>query len=132
MFWDVLGLVFEESVPTEYETRIRFLECHNIALWDVFSAAERVGSLDSNIADEEFNDIVGLLEEYPTINTIVLNGGKASKAFKKYAKLHKRELMPTKIGPNPAVERFRQNRVRKNGVLNILAGPTGQIWTLGP
>lgn len=92
--------------------------------WDVFSAAERVGSLDSNIADEEFNDIVGLLEEYPTINTIVLNGGKASKAFKKYAKLHKRELMPTKIGPNPAVERFRQNRVRKNGVLNILAGPT--------
>ena len=45
---------------------------------------ERKGSLDSDIKGEVPNDICGLLEQYPHIQAVFCNGGKASAAFKKY------------------------------------------------
>lgn len=84
LFWKVIGNAIGETVPTEYAAKVEYLKAHGIALWDVFKAAEREGSLDANIINEEFNDIAGLLEKYPNIDTIALNGGKSAKAFSKY------------------------------------------------
>ena len=83
MFWKVLAAVFEDTLPESYPEKKVFLARHHVALWDVFASAEREGSLDVNIRDNSCNDIAGFLAAHPSIKAIVLNGGKASKAFKK-------------------------------------------------
>ena len=88
MFWDVMGAVLGEPAPLQYSEKTEYLKRHGIALWDVFHAAERAGSLDANIQNEEFNDIEGLLLSNPSIEVIVTNGGKAEKSFRKYLRRH--------------------------------------------
>ena len=82
-FWDILSIVFGEAIGQDYESKKEFLRRHHIALWDVIAEARREGSLDSNIKDERYNDIESLLEK-SSVKTIVLNGGKAARAFRKY------------------------------------------------
>ena len=77
-------LLGEDISLKDYHTKTAMLLKHNIALWDTLAYCEREGSLDSDINAEIPNDIVGLLNEYPGITTVVCNGGKASSAFKKY------------------------------------------------
>lgn len=92
MFWKVLAAVFEDTVPESYPEKKAFLARHHVALWDVFASAEREGSLDANIHEITCNDIPGFLKEHPSVKTIVLNGGKAAKAFKKMQKAVKGDL----------------------------------------
>ena len=84
MFWDVMSGILGEKAPARYPERVEYLKRHGIALWDVLHAAEREGSLDANIKNEEFNDIAGLLAANPSIEVIATNGGKAEKSFRKY------------------------------------------------
>ena len=86
LFWKVIAGVFGDPVPESYVQRKDYLFRHHIALWDVFASAEREGSLDANIREMAYNDIAGFLKEHPSINIIALNGGKASKAFRKMQK----------------------------------------------
>ena len=77
---DLAAETFVEMDSDKQELLIK----HGIALWDVLSSCEREGSLDSNIMNEIPNDIKGLLVQYPTIEYIIFNGGKAYQSFKKY------------------------------------------------
>jgi len=86
LFWRVIAGISDEPVPECYAEKKDLLARHHIALWDVYAAAERQGSLDTNIKDGAFNDIEGIVKKYPTITTIVFNGGKAFKMFGKYLK----------------------------------------------
>ena len=70
MFWDVMSGVLGEKAPIRYPERVEYLKRHGIALWDALHAAEREGSLDANIKNEEFNDIAGLLVANPSIEVI--------------------------------------------------------------
>ncbi len=88
MFWKVIGNVLGEPVPSSYPEKVAYLERHGIVLWDVLKAAQREGSLDANIQNEEFNDLEGFLLEHPSISVIALNGGKAEKSFSKYLRRH--------------------------------------------
>lgn len=88
MFWDIMENVLGIPMHTDYETKCRILKKHGIALWDVFESAVRDGSLDTAITSEEYNDLESFINEHPTISKIVLNGGKAQKAFRKYRRLH--------------------------------------------
>ena len=89
MFWDVMSGVLGEDAPKQYSEKVEYLKRHNIALWDVFHSAEREGSLDANIQNEEFNDIEGFLLAHPSVEIIATNGGKAEKSFKKYLRSHR-------------------------------------------
>lgn len=89
MFWSVLAAIFDDTVPENYPEKKTFLARHHVALWDVFASAERVGSLDANIREIACNDIPAFLKEHPTIEAIALNGGKATKAFKKLQKQYR-------------------------------------------
>lgn len=86
MFWDILSQILRDKVPERYADKVAYLNRHEIALWDILHSAERKGSLDSNIINENFNDIAGLIVKNPSIETIVTNGGKAEKSLKKYLK----------------------------------------------
>lgn len=87
-FWKVIAAVSGEDEPASYEEKKAMLRRAGIALWDIYQAAEREGSLDADIRQGAFNDILGLLEKYPTIRTIACNGRTAENAFITYLKAH--------------------------------------------
>lgn len=92
-FWKLLSYVFEDKIIEfdDYEEKIKFLNNHKIALWDVIKCANRKGSLDTNIKNEEYNDLYSLITKYKIIN-IYVNGRKAESSLKKYLKIKNIEL----------------------------------------
>jgi len=82
-FWKIIFELFNEEFTEDYEKRIAVLRKYKIALWDVIDSCERIGSLDSEIKNEEANQIPELLEEYPNIKAIFCNGGKSYKNLQK-------------------------------------------------
>jgi len=85
-FWKVMASICNEPKLYEfaYDLKLKTLLNSNIALWDTIKSCKRDGSLDSNIQNETPNDIRKLLQKYPDIKTICLNGNKSYSAFKKY------------------------------------------------
>lgn len=82
-FWKIIFTLCQEEFTEDYAARIRILEKHHIALWDVIDSCERKGSLDSEIRNEEANQIAELLDEHPNIQAIFCNGGKSYKNLQK-------------------------------------------------
>ncbi len=80
-FWKILSRIYNESIGTDYRRKRAFLRRHGIALWDVLKSAERTGSSDSNIRSPIVNDLEELIQEYPQIKVIGLNGTKAWHIF---------------------------------------------------
>lgn len=85
-FWPLLAAVFGCNPGLSYEEKTNFILKQRLALWDVLKAADRKGSLDSNIRDAIPNDLEGLLSAYPNIGVIALNGGEASRKFRSVRK----------------------------------------------
>ena len=54
-FWNIISMCFDgEKINfNNYDEKIGYLHEHHIALWDVYSRANRKGSLDSNIKNFE-------------------------------------------------------------------------------
>ncbi|QIY89437.1 DNA-deoxyinosine glycosylase [Chryseobacterium gallinarum] len=78
-FWRIILTLVNEEFTEDYAQRIATIKKHHIALWDVIDSCERKGSLDSEIKNEEANQIAGLLETHPNIKAIFCNGGKSYK-----------------------------------------------------
>ena len=74
------GLV---TLPDDFDERYALLLRANCGLWDVLATAERKGSLDASIRNDnlEINDFSGLFDEFSRISHIALNGQAASKWF---------------------------------------------------
>lgn len=83
LFWRLIHNIFGCEPQDEYSERILFLKEKGIALWDVYKSCTRNGSLDSNIRNEELNDVAGLLESHPDIKVVFCNGGKTEKQFRR-------------------------------------------------
>lgn len=97
-FWKIIFELFNEEFTEDYVQRINVLKKHHIALWDVIDSCERKGSLDSEIKNEEANQIPELLQEYPNIQAIFCNGGKSYKNLQKM--LGKSPLIPFYLLPS--------------------------------
>ncbi|CAA7387422.1 DNA-deoxyinosine glycosylase [Chryseobacterium fistulae] len=82
-FWKIIFELFGEELTMDYTEKINMLKKKQIALWDVIDSCERKGSLDSEIRNEEANQIIELLEKYPNVKTIFCNGGKSYKNLQK-------------------------------------------------
>lgn len=82
-FWAIIFELFNEEFTEDYSERLNVLKKHHIAVWDVIDSCERKGSLDSEIKNEEANQIAELLEKYPNIKAIFCNGGKSYKNLQK-------------------------------------------------
>lgn len=92
LFWHIMHLVFGIDPEEKYEHRLKSLNEHKIALWDVIGRCEREGSLDVNInkKTEEANDIAGFLSLHSSITRICFNGQKSFSSFNKHIlKAHK-------------------------------------------
>ncbi|WP_010650239.1 DNA-deoxyinosine glycosylase [Oceanobacillus massiliensis] len=82
-FWMILFELFQEDPIEDYDEKIKFIKRQGIALWDSIGSCYRKGSLDASIKEEEPNDIMGLLQAYPSIQLIACNGTKSYQTFKK-------------------------------------------------
>ena len=84
-FWKIMRALFRDDVNADNRT---FITSKGIALWDSAHSGVRKGSLDSAIDGTSVvpNDIVSLLDEYPTIRTIIFNGKRAETIFEQYNK----------------------------------------------
>lgn len=83
-FWRVLSAVYAVTVPSEYEQRVEFLKVKRVALWDVLKSAEREGSLDSAIRSPVPNNVASVLQAYPSLEKIGLNGTKAGALYRRH------------------------------------------------
>lgn len=83
LFWRFMGELYDAGPELPYAERIARLHAAGVGIWDVLKHCERPGSLDSSIlaGSEIPNDIPWLLEQYPSIRAIALNGGKALEVF---------------------------------------------------
>lgn len=83
-FWPIMSDLIGVDANAPYQERLRALMSKRIALWDVASAAERPGSLDSSIRKEtlSYNAIPVLLANCPEISAILFNGAASEKLFK--------------------------------------------------
>lgn len=69
-----------------YEFRLKMLDDHGIALWDVLSSCQRPGSLDSSIRNASIvtNDFAGFFASHPSIRRIFFNGAFAEASYRKH------------------------------------------------
>lgn len=96
-FWHVLAALFAQDVPVTTDEKTAFLlECR-IALWDVVSACDIVGSADSALHPLRLNDIASLLRG-TRIRRIFANGQKAGRLYR--AHLEKATGIPIQILPS--------------------------------
>lgn len=82
-FWKILFEIFNENFSANYPEKLEFLKRNKIAVWDVIDSCEREGSLDTKIKNEEQNDVLQLLKDYPNIKAVFCNGGKSYKNLQK-------------------------------------------------
>ena len=83
-FFKVLGKIFNEDVHNTVESKKTFLKKYHIALYDVIEECDIEGSADSTIKNVTPIDLKSILEKYPKIKKIGVNGKKASSLFKKH------------------------------------------------
>lgn len=88
-FWKIIFMLFDSYEIPDYEDKIVFLKDKKIALWDVLYSCHREGSLDSNIKNEEPNDIEAFVKNHPGLRLIVCNGTKSYKSYQKYIGLNR-------------------------------------------
>ena len=85
-FWKIMGELVGAFPNLPYDKRLKLLGENGIALWDVCAAAERAGSLDSNIQSHVVNDFVSFFKEHTGIKLVCFNGQSSEKLFRQYAK----------------------------------------------
>ena len=101
-FWPIMFQLFNLHFSTDYNTRKLLIINNKLALWDTLKLCFRQGSLDTNIKQEEANNIHDLLKNYPQIKAIIFNGKSAEKFYKKYFQKKESILYFTLPSTSPA------------------------------
>lgn len=96
-FWKLLAALYNEDLPYNYKDKLEFLKSHNIALWDMIDSCKRNGSLDSKIQQETLNPVQQLINDFPNIKHIFLNGSKSFELFKKQIRQHPVDIHYTRL-----------------------------------
>jgi hypoxanthine-DNA glycosylase len=79
-FWRILGAVLAQPLSElDYAERIAAVRTAGIAIWDVFAACERDGSLDAAIRNARFNDLSILKKSAPALRRVCFNGRTAAR-----------------------------------------------------
>ena len=92
-FWRVISEILGYPLPSTVGEKKKMLLSSGIALWDVISSCEIVGSSDSSIKNVMANDL-SVIFDVADIRKIYLNGKTAEKYFDRFFK---------KTTPVPAV-----------------------------
>ena len=105
-FWKMLAAIYGCDIPQSIEEKKVLLLSHSIALYDVISSCEIVGSSDSSIKNAVPNDLSRILET-ADIKAVFTTGQTAGKLYKKliYPKTGIEAIvLPSPSGANCAVK----------------------------
>lgn len=80
-FWDIAAACLGMPEPRAYGEKLALLREGRVALWDVYAACERRGSLDKDIARGAPNPVGEFIARHRAIAAVGLNGGAAAAAF---------------------------------------------------
>ena len=83
-FWKIISTITSKELPITYSDKKELLLKSKIGIWDVAHKANRKGSLDSAIEDEEPNDLDGFISRHKNLKVIGFNGTKSEALFDKY------------------------------------------------
>ncbi len=83
-FWKVISAITNNVLPVTYSDKKAFLLKTKIGFWDVAHKANRKGSLDSAIENEELNDLESFIARHKNLKVIGFNGAKSVALFDKY------------------------------------------------
>ena len=83
-FWKVIATITNSDITITYADKEKLLFQNNIALWDIIKYANREGSLDSAIKNEQPNNISDFIIKHKKLETICFNGKKAEALYRKY------------------------------------------------
>ena len=72
-FWGILAEAFGEPLPLSTENKSSLLDKHGIALWDVVTSCNIVGSMDVDIKDPVIADVTSLVARHG-ITHVITNG----------------------------------------------------------
>ena len=99
-FWCLLGAVLGEPLAEQpYPQRLATMQGHGVGLWDVIAAAQRHGSLDSNIREQQHNDLAQLIASLPRLRLVAFNGQTAGRRQRQIAALGKASLILPSSSP---------------------------------
>ena len=95
--WRILGALVDVPLPTlDYVARQSVAKAAGVAIWDVFAACERSGSLDSAIRNGVANDFSRLRKLAPQLRRICFNGQTAGRFAEKLAGLgYETRILPS-------------------------------------
>jgi hypoxanthine-DNA glycosylase len=106
VFWKIMGELFAAGPKISYQQRLEKLIENRVALWDVLSACERPGSLDTDIdlASAKINDFNTWFSTHTQVSHVFFNGGTASSVFKRQVApgLAHRPVLTTLPSTSPA------------------------------
>ncbi|MES2958731.1 MAG: DNA-deoxyinosine glycosylase [Pseudomonadota bacterium] len=82
-FWPILSALWGLDLGSMvYAARLEQLGRRGLALWDVYAACHREGSLDSAIEDSRPNDLAGLAARLPALRAVAHNGGESARSMR--------------------------------------------------
>ncbi|WP_053991741.1 uracil-DNA glycosylase family protein [Mangrovimonas sp. TPBH4] len=94
-----LNLRYDNSVEA-VEERKQFLRQHKIGVCDIVESAQRekIDASDLGMTNIKFRDVIGYLQKYPNINTLLFTGGNSKNGpeyfFRKHSKDYGIKLQP--------------------------------------
>ena len=83
-FWKIISTITDNDLPLSYSDKKELLRKSKIGIWDVAHKANRKGSLDSAIENEEPNDLDNFISTHKNLKVIGFNGTKSQALFDKY------------------------------------------------
>lgn len=117
-FWRILGAVIGQPLKEiDYAARISAVQDAGIAIWDVFAACERAGSLDSAIRDAVPNPLAELRESAPALRRICFNGRMAARRIREVEALGFEAMVLPSTSPAHAGMTFEQKLARWRAAL---------------
>ncbi|WP_370173716.1 uracil-DNA glycosylase family protein [Leeuwenhoekiella palythoae] len=133
MLWPILDQIFDlglvyENTAHAIEQRSHFLKSRNIGVCDIVAAAkrEKVDASDLGMQEVELRDLIGYLERFTQIHTLIFTGG-ASKNGPEYffRKQLKKHLLKLKV-VSSEVPRIHQFQVGERFIKTVsLTAPSG-------
>jgi hypoxanthine-DNA glycosylase len=82
-FWPILSALWGVDLAARsYVQRVAEARRRGLAIWDVYAACRREGSLDSAIEAAQPNDLAGLVARLPRLAAVAHNGGESARAMR--------------------------------------------------
>ncbi|MRX65241.1 uracil-DNA glycosylase family protein [Maribacter luteus] len=122
--WPILDRIFEldlkfETTPEAIEQRKRFLIERKIGICDIVQSAERskIDASDLGMANIELRNLIGYLNEYKKVDTLLFTGGNSKNGPEYFFRRHLKEYGIDLEVVNAQVPRIHQFTLPSNQLL---------------